>query len=728
MFRERITELMNKMTLTEKIGQMHQVGTSIYTSDLQVNEDIVKKIREGKIGSFLSVCGVEKINELQRIAVEESRLGIPLFFGHDIIHGYRTIFPVPAGEACSFEPELAYESSKVAAMETRANGIQVVWAPMIDIARDQRWGRGFEGSGEDVLLSKEFARARVQGFQNAPLETENAVASCAKHYVGYGAVEGGRDYNDVDMSDNNLYNIHLEPFREAISAGAEFVMTAYNTLNGIPCTGNKKIIREILRKELNFKGIVISDAASLENMMAHGYADGEKEAVRLALEAGLDIEMMTDLNIRNLEEVVAGNDEYQKLVDEAVYRILELKFRLGLFEHPYTNVSKASETVELPESMNLARKIAQRSMVLLENKGVLPIKGKKVAVIGRLADTPRAMIGGWVSAERDRTVETAVTIKAAMNECKDLKRTYYAPGYHFVDLGNELTEMIKRKEFELFSTTEALIEEAVETAKKAEVILFVAGETTIMSGEAKNRASLSIPAVQVKLLEKLYDLGKPIITLVISGRPLVLNEVKKYSDALLFTYSLGTQMGNAVWDVITGRYNPSAKLVNTFPSGEGQCPTMYYSHNNGGKPYDENIWYSSKYIDVPYKPEYPFGYGKSYTEFTYEQLVIEHSKYKFGDKIHVSAQLNNVGEYDGEEVVQVYVRDMVGSIVRPVRQLVAFRKVEVKKGMSKKVTFELDTDQLGFYMDRRYIKEVGKFQIFVGGSADCELSADFEIV
>ncbi len=724
----RIQKLMEQMTIEEKIGQLTQIGTSIYTDDDVANEKVKEQIRRGRIGSFLSVAGVEKLNGLQRIAVEESRLGIPLFFGHDIIHGYRTIFPVPAGEACSFEPELAYESSKIAAEEMRAAGIHVTWAPMVDIARDQRWGRGLEGSGEDVYLSCEFARARVRGFQNSDLSGSGAVAACAKHLIGYGAVEGGRDYNDVDMSENRLYNTHFPPFKACIDEDVEFIMTAFHALNGIPCTADKKLLRDITRNEMGFDGIFVSDAGSLEQIIMHGYAKDGKEAAKLGIEAGLDVEMFGVIYDAHLKELVESNDEYMKLLDEAVYRVLKLKVKLGLFDKPYTDESKTADTMLRPEYMETSRKIAKRSMVLLENNGVLPIRAKKAALIGGLADSKTAMVGKWVCAEREEAENAAVTILESLKQEKAIDTLFYAPAYTFLEDVATFTKNLKEKNYDVFSTNARLIEDAIMAASEAEVIIFVAGECNLINGEARNRADISVPEVQMQIFRKLCELGKPIVTLVVAGRPLVLDELKEKSDALIFTYNLGTQMGNAAADVLFGRYNPSAKLVNTFPSANGQCPTMYYSHNNTGKPYNPDIWYSSKYIDVPAEPLYPFGYGKSYTEFSYSNIKTDKKQYKAEEKILLDITVKNVGKYDGEEVVQLYMRDMVGKLVRPVKELIDFKKIMLRQGEEKTVSFEIDANKLGYYYEKKWICEPGDFVLFVGGNSRDTISTDIEII
>ncbi len=719
MYADKINKLISQMTFEEKLGQISQIGTSIYTAEMGLNKEIAERIRKGTVGSFLSICGVDTLNEMQRIAVEESRLKIPLFFAHDVIHGYRTIFPVPAGEACSFEPELAFESCRISAKETRQNGIHVTWAPMIDITRDQRWGRGFEGAGEDTYLGCEFAGARVRGFQHGGLESDSAVASCAKHFIGYGAVLGGKDYNSVDMSDNELYNTYLPPFREAINAGAEFVMTAFHSLNGVPCTANKRILQDILRDELGFNGIIISDANSLAELKSHGYAADDGDAALKALHAGLDIEMGSGAYLNTLKE----NEDVLKLLDKAVYKILNLKFKLGLFDNPYTNPEKGKKILGCREHMDISRNIAKRSVVLLENNGVLPLDNKSVALIGAFGDDRYASIGGWSPIEVEEAKKIAVTVREGLCNSKHIKNVYYSPGYTYISTHNEQLEMIKSGDFEFIKTNDELIYDAVETAKKADVVLYTIGEITdLMNGEAKSRASLSIPNAQKRLFDELLKLNKPIILLSISGRPIILEEYANKVAATLFSYSLGSQMGNAVADVITGEYNPSAKLVYTIPSSDGQCPNAYYSHMSTGRPTDPDKWWTSRYIDIPPYNKYCFGYGLSYTKFSISDFSLDKSKYKFGDILNLKLMLNNTGDYDGEEVLQIYMHDKAASLVRPIKQLIAFKKVFAKKGERTCVEFSIDTKKLGFYMDRTYILEDGEFEIFVGTDSNTKLA------
>ena len=709
-----IKGLLKKMTLEEKLGQLTQRGGSIYTPELKINEEIHNQIKSGYIGTFLSVCGPENLNEMQRVAVEESRLGIPLFFGHDIIHGYRTIFPVPAGEACSFEPELAKRTAAAAAAEMRANGIHITWAPMVDVSRDQRWGRGLEGAGEDVHVNNVFSKARVEGFRNNGIDKPDSVACCAKHFVAYGAVEGGRDYNGVDMSDIRLYNTYLPPFKAAIEAGVDFVMTGFHEFNGVPCTVNRRLLKDILRDELLFNGVVISDSASLYFVAPHGYAADDEDLCTQAMNNGLDIEMSTQIYHHAMKSALEKGRVTMDSIDEAVLRVLKFKYDLGLFDNPYVDCSAARDALLKPETVELCRDAARRSMVLLENNGILPIKDKniRIAVIGKIANDKRVSLGSWVAAEADKAAEHAVTVLNGISDEYGCKNVSYAGAYDYIDNNQQQIEMMKNGNYDFVFTDEKLINDALDTAKEADVVIFTAGEPNMMNGEAKSRSDISVPRAQLEILRRLKSLGKRIITLVVAGRPLILREVSELSDAVIFTYSLGSQMGNAVADVISGRYNPGGRLAVTIPRTTGQCGTMYYAHNNTGQPADDNVWFTSKYIDVLNGPQYCFGYGLSYTEFEYENITTDASEYKADGVISVDVAVRNVGDCDGEEVVQVYVRDTVASVVRPVKELKAFKKLMIKKGERAVINFKIPVNDLGFYnSDNRYIVEPGEFII-----------------
>ena len=696
-----IENLMNQMTLEEKIGQLLQCGTSIYKDHEEIKWDMV---RNGKIGAFLYIRDAEVANELQRVAVEESRLGIPLIFGDDIIHGFFTNFPVPAAEACSWEPELARRTAEVSARETRANGIQWTFAPMVDIARDARWGRNVEGAGEDPYLASQFAAARVKGFQGDDISAPDRVAACAKHFAGYGACIGGRDYNSVEMSNQTFHDVHLPTFQAAVDAGVETVMSAFHDLNGIPCSGNKWLLTDVLRKEMGFKGMLVSDAGAVEQLQVHGFTENERDTAYKAMNAGVDMEMASFTYSNSMKGLIKDGKISMERLDEAVRRVLTLKKKLGLFENPYIDIEKASKVSATPESIALARECAQKSIVLLKNnEDILPLnKSVKIALIGELAGSEEDMNGAWSG----RT-KTATTIYAALKtNGYDVK---YAKGY---DL----------------SENAVYAEEALSVAAQCDVIFFVGGEGAKMAGEAKNRSNIEIPWVEQELLQELKRIGKPIVAYIFSGRPLALREVDSAVDAMLWSGNLGTETGNAIMDVLFGDYNPSAKLVWTFPTSNGQSP-YYYNHNNTGKPPIEEIWYSSKYIDAPIGVQYPFGYGISYSKFRYEDLKISSPQVTAQDVLIVEVTVTNIGIYTAEEVIQLYVRDVVGSMVRPVKELKGYQKIKFAPGEVQTVKFELPISSLGFHnQNMEYVVEPGKFSLYVGTNSEDVLETSFNVI
>ena len=699
-----IEKLMSQMTLEEKIGQLLQCGTSIYKDYEEIKWDMV---RTGRIGAFLYIRDAEVANEIQRVAVEESRLGIPVIFGDDIIHGFYTIFPVPASEACSWEPELARKTAEVSARETRANGVQWTFAPMVDVARDARWGRNVEGAGEDPFLASQFAAARVKGFQGDDISAMDRVAACAKHFAGYGSCMGGRDYNSVEMSLQTLHDIHLPAFQAAIDADVATVMTAYHDLNGVPCTGNKYLLTDVLRDEMGFEGMLVSDARAVEELIYHGFAEDEREAAQKAMDAGVDLEMSSFAYSNHMKALIEEGIISMERLNEAVRRVLTLKDQLGLFENPYINMEEASKVRATEESIALARESSRKSIVLLKNdKKILPLDKKaKIAVIGSLAGSEEDMNGAWSG----RT-KTATTIYAAFKSGGyDIR---YAKGY---DL----------------KQNEVYIDEAIAATESCDVIFFVAGEGNdkqgTMSGEAKNRCNIEIPKIQQTLLAELKKTGKPIVAYIFSGRPLALPEVHDCVDAMLWSGGLGTEAGNAIMDVVFGDYNPSAKLVWTFPNASGQSPT-FYNRNNTGKPPQEDIWYSSKYIDAPIKPMYPFGYGLSYTEYKYEHLVISDKEVGLDGTLDICVDVTNTGERMGEEIVQLYVRDKVGSMARPIRELKGFKKIMLLPQETKTVKFSLKISDIGFHNQQmQYVVEPGKFGLYVGPDSDSGLETEFVV-
>ncbi|MFA5205041.1 MAG: glycoside hydrolase family 3 N-terminal domain-containing protein [Lentisphaeria bacterium] len=704
MIAQQVTELLAKMTLREKVGQLTQCGNSIYNDDYKIGWEL---LRQGRIGSLLGIGEVEQANELQRVAVEETRLGIPLLLGFDVIHGYRTTFPVPWAEACSWEPELARATAAASTREAAANGVNWIYAPMIDVSRDPRWGRGVEGAGEDPYLVGRFAEARVKGIQGETLSDGWHAAACAKHFVAYGAAIGGKDYNSVDLAPQTVHDVYLPPFRAAIDAGAASVMTAFHDLNGEPCTGSHYWITETLRERMGFAGVVISDAGSTDQLKVHGYTADDRDTAKTALLAGLDVEMCFGIFTyqEHLEALVREGAVPVDTLDAAVRRVLTLKYELGLFEHPYRDVKMAAAALGGDGSRKLAREAARRSVVLLKNQDVLPLKKtQRMAVIGPLADDREEMLGTWSGVGR---AEEAVSPWDAL---KTRANASHAKGCQAVE------------------PSPALFAEAVQLAQNSEVAVVFVGEPRSMNGEGKSRTSNTLPGVQLELLEKLKATGTPLVVVVIGGRPLVLTRVAELADALLFSGALGVEAGQAYADVILGEYNSSAKLVNTFPTVVGQAP-LYYNHNNTGKPPVEEFFWTSKYLDAPIKPLFPFGYGLSYSRFTYANLALSQTAATGTEVIEVRVDVTNTSAVDGEEIVQLYITDPVASLVRPVKELKGFAKVFLRAGEMKTVTLKLPLQSTGFHNRKlEYVVEKGKLLISVGTNSADTISQALMIV
>ena len=705
-----IDGLMAEMTVTEKMGQLVQCGNSIYNDDYKVGWDL---LRAGKIGSFLGICDPEQINELQKTAVEETRLGIPLLFGFDVIHGFRTTFPVPWAEACSWDTQIAEKTCAAAAAEAGAQGINWIYAPMVDVARDARWGRIVEGAGEDPYLGGAFAKARVEGIQK-DIPGAAHVAACAKHFAAYGAAEGGRDYNSVDISEQALFNTYLPPFQEAIDAGVDTIMTAFHDLNGEPCTGSHELLTRILREKMNFMGVTISDAGSTEQIRVHGYAQDNKDVVRIAMHAGLDVEMCfgSFTYQDHLEELVEKGTVPMEILDRAVRRVLELKYKCGLFDNPYRDPVKAREILLSPGALETAYEAAVKSIVLLKNDpAVLPlVPGKKLAVTGPFADNAEEMLGTWNACGMARDVITP--LQALLGETE----TVYVKGCEFENRGEEQ------------QTAQAMLEKAAEAVRECDAAVVFIGEPRDWNGEGSSRTRNVIPDVQLKLLKAVKAVGKPTVAVVIAGRPLVLTEVCGLADAVLFSGALGCMAGGAYADVLLGIHNPGGKLVNTFPTTVGQAP-LYYNHNNTGKPPVEEFFWTSKYMDCPIEPLFPFGFGLSYTEYRYGNMKIHADRLTAKDTLHVSVEVANTGKRDGEETVQFYIRDLVGSTVRPVKELKAFRKVYIKAGETRMVEADIPVRDMGFFNKKReYVVENGSFMVYAGGNSRDVLEAAFEVV
>jgi beta-glucosidase len=709
---KRVDSVMKLMTLEEKIGQL-----TLFTSDYDVTgptmrENYKEDLKQGKAGAIFNAYGVKYVKELQRIAVEETRLGIPLIFGYDVIHGHRTIFPISLGEAASWDTAAVRKAARIAAIEASAEGLHWTFAPMVDIARDPRWGRISEGSGEDVFLGAAMARARVKGFQNGDLRSPYTLVACAKHYAAYGAAQAGRDYHTADMSERTLREDHLPPFKACVEEGVGTFMTAFNEISGVPASGSRLLLTDILRNEWGFKGFVVTDYTSINEMVPHGFAEDEKHAGELALNAGVDMDMQGAVYYNFLKQSIEEGKVKMKDVDEAVRRILRIKFRLGLFDDPYLYCNEEREKTDLmtPEHLAFAREFSRMSLVLLKNENkVLPISRKTstIALIGPLANNRRELIGTWSAAgDWKKSITVLEGIQKAVSTDT---RVIYSKGCNIT--GDSLQ----------------YIEPAVQAARSADVVIMVLGEAAWMSGEAASRSELGLPGVQHKLAEAVIATGKPVITVLMSGRPLTIPWLANKTDALLLTWFAGHMAGPAIADVLFGDYNPSGKLPVTFPRNVGQIP-IYYCMKNTGRPYAPDNKYTSKYLDVPNMPLFPFGYGLSYTRFEYSNLRLSHETPQMSDTLRISVTLKNTGSYAGEEVVQLYVQDLVGSVTRPVRELKGFRKLMLRPGEETDVTFTLTSGELAFWgLDMKFAAEPGDFKVFVGGnSVDC-LEAGFRL-
>jgi beta-glucosidase len=741
----RVEALLARMTLEEKLGQLQQSGGDI---NGKANPDLLEAARAGRLGSTLGVRGARNANELQRAAVEGSRLKIPLIFGFDVIHGYRTIFPIPLGEASSWDPSAAERSAYVAATEARGAGLHWTFAPMVDVARDARWGRIAEGAGEDTYLGSAFARARVRGFQGSDYSAPDRLVACAKHFVAYGAAESGRDYNTTDMSEQRLREVYLPPFKAAVDAGVGTLMSAFNDVNGVPASGNRFTLTKLLRGEWGFDGFVVSDYTSVTEMIAHGYAADGADAARLALTAGVDMEMVGRLYNQNGAELLRQGKLKLSDVDEAVRRILRVKFRAGLFERPYADESREASVTLNAEHLRAAREVAARSLVLLKNeRETLPLRKdvRTVAVIGPLADDPRAIIGSWSGDGRAQDSVTLLQgVKAKVSprtrvlyekgvavEGRGVTGNYDAPPPVPSAAGGTNVASAADTEAARLATTPTAsnsIAEAVRAARDADVVIVAVGETADMSGEAASRTSLDLPGRQLELLQAIHQTGKPYAVVLMNGRPLSVNWVVENSPAILETWFAGTRGGEAIADALFGDYNPGGKLPVTFPRNAGQAP-FYYNQPTTGRP-PSNEKYTSKYLDVPVAPLYPFGHGLSYTTFRLSNLRLSAPRINASGSVDVSVDVENTGRREGDEVVQLYIRDVAASRVRPVKELKGFRRVTLQAGERRTLTFKLGAAELGFYNDSmRFVVELGAFKVMAGrSSADPEmLEATLEV-
>jgi beta-glucosidase len=707
------------MTLEEKIGQLNQYnddGTA--TGPMTVKSDMAGLIRNGKVGSMLNSAGTERTRAWQDIAMQ-SRLKIPLIFGQDVIHGYKSTMPIPLAESCSWDLEAMELSARIGATEASACGIHWTFAPMIDISRDPRWGRVMEGAGEDTYLGSKIAYARVKGSQGETPDAINSLMACAKHYAAYGAAVGGRDYNSVDMSDRMLWETYLPPFKAAVDAGVGTFMTSFNDINGVPATGNPYLLREILKEQWDFEGFVVSDWGSVGEMINHGTVKNNYEAALSAITAGCDMDMESSSYLNHLSTLVNEGKVPVSMIDEAVKRILVKKFELGLFDDPFKNCDPQREQMAIynPYHTEVARDVARKSIVLLKNENnLLPLSKdiKTIAFIGPLVKAVKENKGFWDNEVAGVDSNFIVTQWEGLeNKVGKNTKLLYARG---CDIEGE-----NRNGFA----------EAVEVAGQADVVILSIGEHRAMSGEAKSRSDISIPGVQEELLKALLETGKPVVVLINAGRPLVFNFTADNAPAILYTWWLGCEAGNAIADVLFGDYNPSAKLTMTFPRSVGQIP-VYYNYLNTGRPAtdDENRFYTSAYIDLSIYPKYEFGYGLSFTTFEYSNLVLDKKSMNKDEKIEVSFTLKNTGKYDGEEIVQLYLRDLVASIARPVKELKDFQKIFLKAGESKTLTFVIDKEKLSFYnQDLQWVAEPGEFELMIGASSrDIRLQEKVEFV
>ncbi len=724
----KVDSVLNLMTLEEKIGQLNQYnGFWEITGPTPKDGQAAKKyadLKKGLVGSMLNVKGVKDVRALQKIAVEETRLGIPLVFGFDVIHGYKTISPIPLAESASWDMEAIKKSAAIAAEEAAAVGLNWTFAPMVDIARDARWGRVMEGAGEDPFLGSKIAVARVQGFQGVDLAATNTILACAKHFAGYAFAESGRDYNTVDVSETVLQNTIFPPFKAAVDAGVRTFMNSFNELNGIPATGNKYLQRQILKGDWKFEGFVVSDWGSINEMITHGYAKDSKQAAEIALNAGSDMDMESSAYVDHLVSLVKEGKVKESLIDDAARRILKVKFELGLFDDPYKycDENREKETVGKLEFQSGVLDMAKKSIVLLKNeKELLPLKksGQKIVLIGALANDKTSPLGSWRIAADDNT---AVSVLEGMQNYKG-NQIIYKKG---ADVAVGRTQFIW--ETKINTTDKSEFAEAIAAAKGADVVVMVLGEHGLQSGEGRSRADIGLPGVQQELLEEVYKVNPNVVLVLNNGRPLAIPWAAENIPAIVEAWQLGTQSGNAIAQVLYGDYNPSGKLPMTFPRNVGQLP-IYYNHKNTGRPImsepDSVFW--SHYIDEKTTPLYPFGFGLSYSTFEYSDLQLSSAAFAAGGKIEVSVKIKNTGKVTGKEVVQMYIRDLIGSVTRPVKELKGFEMIELLPGESKTVSFVIDQKTIQYYTaNSKWEAELGDFKVFIGGSSLTTLETNFQ--
>lgn len=715
-----IDNLLSRMTLREKIGQMTLPTGGDLVSGSVKNSELSESIRKGEVGGILNVKGVEKIFELQRIAVEESRLGIPLIVGADVVHGYETIFPIPLAMSCSWDTTLIERAARISAIEASADGVSWTYSPMVDICRDARWGRIAEGAGEDPYLGSLMAAAYVRGYQGDNMKNNDEIMSCVKHFALYGASESGRDYNVVDMSRNRMYNGYFAPYKAAVDAGAGSVMSSFNTVDGIPATANKWLLTDVLRKEWGFDRFVVTDYNSIDEMRMHGYAD-LKEASAKALIAGTDMDMVSYGYMKTLEESVKDGRISESLIDKACRRILEAKYRLGLFDNPYKycDVLRAKTELFTPEHRQVAREIAAKTFVLMKNKdNILPLKGnERIALVGPLADARNNMCGTWsMGCETDEHISVYDGLKRALGTNTSIR---YAKGSNIYYDADTEKGAVGIRPLERGDDAK-MLKEALDAASSSDIIIAAVGECSEMSGESASRSDIRIPDAQRSLLKALFGTGKPVIILLFTGRPLDLSWESEYAAAILNVWFGGSEAGDAIADVLFGKVNPSGRLTTSFPRSVGQVP-IYYNYMNTGRPDNDDTKfnrYGSNYIDESNTPLYPFGYGLGYSGFTYGEITMDCDTVSIGGSVEITVPVTNTGKFDGEETVQLYIRDLLADVVRPVKELRAYRKVLVKSGETETVKFKLTTDDLKYYNPSlEYTVEPGELHIMVGSNS-----------
>ena len=721
---QRVSALLERMTLAEKIGQMSQVNVG----DSYIHDFLAEDLRSGRVGSVINIVDLEVVNELQRIAVEESRLGIPLIVGRDVIHGFKTVMPIPLGQAATFNPDIVRDGATVAAREAATTGINWTFAPMIDVSRDPRWGRIAESLGEDAYLTSVLGAAMIEGFQGGDLSATGTIAACAKHFVGYGAAESGRDYATTNISENELRNVHLRPFKAAADAGVTTMMTSFSDIDGVPATANEYLVRTVLRDEWHFDGFVVSDWDSVRQLQIHGLTENDRESAFQAAVAGVDMEMHGDAYIKHLESLVEDGRLSVDVIDNAAANILRAKMRLGLFEKPYTDPNELPPIAN-DNALDVAKKAALQSVVLLRNEHhTLPLSAERldsIAIIGPLADAPYEQLGTWIfDGDPDLSVTPLQAIESLIGDDVDIRY---------------LRAMANSR-----SQASDAFDEAVDVASEADVAVLFLGEESILSGEAHSRADISLPGAQAELVRRIRESGKPVVAVIQAGRPLTLTDIVDKVDAILFAWHPGTMGGPAIADLLFGIESPSGKLPATFPRMVGQIP-IYYNQKNTGKPPSPDTvvliddidarapqlstGMTAYHLDAGYTPLFPFGHGLSYADFEYQNIGVSAAEIEPGDPVRISADLTNNGNVAAEEVVQLYIRDLVGNVTRPVRELKGFKRVRVEPGQTVRVGFVLHAEDLAFYgRNMRLMTEPGEFHAWIGGSSATELRTEFRII